>query len=392
MRIYTGEKVRYVGKYRGFVTNIEDPDQQFRIKAIVPQVLGEVECNWALPMLPGGQNDPKLPELDEMVWIEFEDGDPNFPTWRGGFPSTAQGEKPVPSEARGEDGDTVLPPRGTSTRTLADGTELAEPAVAYAGAYGVESRKTRGGQRIEIDPTPDARRMAVMNEGNNFSMECNEQGCYRQRVSRCDTVCSGSNCQTNCGSCRCVNCGPCYTESRKDCNTVCKGKSGFTYNGDVRVVLGGGENQVICNGVLEITGSGQLKLSLGSAVGQAVAGNLQHGVMGAQENVILENKQEVIGNASARAIGKSVDVLTGKYQMKASTNEMNMDGLAVRLGDELLALSPLLKGTEVLTLLNAFIQWAMTHTHPSDGAPATPPWTGGLLTPGVHTSNKVFTE
>jgi len=393
MRIYTAKKNRFLGTFRGFVTRIDDPDGQFRIKATVPMVTKDQETNWALPCCPGGPRDVRLPAIDDMVWISFEDGDPNFPMWAGGFPSTNQGKKAVVPEALGKDGNTVLPPRGTGGVTLADGKIMLEPAVAFCGEYGCESRKTSGGHRLEVDPTPDNTRLAVIHKSQNYSKECDDQGCCRTRMARNDSTCSGSNNCTNRGPCRTCNCAPCYTENRKDCNTVNKGKCGYTYAGNVQVVLNGGENELQCNGVLEITGAGQLKLSIGSALGQNVVGNLQEGIMGAQENVSLENKQEIVGNASARAVGKSVEVIVGKYTMLATTGIINADGaLGVKLGNEVLAIEPLLKGTSVITLLNQFITWAMTHTHPSDGAPATPPWTGGLLIPGVHSSLKVTTE
>ena len=39
----------FYGKYRGIVTNIKDPLKMGRIKARVPDVLGEEPSGWALP-------------------------------------------------------------------------------------------------------------------------------------------------------------------------------------------------------------------------------------------------------------------------------------------------------------------------------------------------------
>ena len=42
----------YFGKYRGIVTDVDDPNNQCRIRATVPAVLGEQACGWAMPASP----------------------------------------------------------------------------------------------------------------------------------------------------------------------------------------------------------------------------------------------------------------------------------------------------------------------------------------------------
>jgi uncharacterized protein involved in type VI secretion and phage assembly len=83
---------RYFGKYRGKVTDNNDPDNLGRIKAKVPRLLGDEETGWALPAFPyGGQSDQgffAMPEAEADVWIEFEEGDLNYPVWSGTFYTT----------------------------------------------------------------------------------------------------------------------------------------------------------------------------------------------------------------------------------------------------------------------------------------------------------------
>ena len=43
---------RYYGKYRGVVVDNSDPRQLGRLKAHVPEVLGDVDSGWALPCVP----------------------------------------------------------------------------------------------------------------------------------------------------------------------------------------------------------------------------------------------------------------------------------------------------------------------------------------------------
>jgi len=80
---------RYYGKYRGFVTDNDDPEKRGRIRLLVPSVLGETPTGWALPSLPfGGLADQGLfvvPEVDAQVWVEFEAGNVDLPIWTGTF-------------------------------------------------------------------------------------------------------------------------------------------------------------------------------------------------------------------------------------------------------------------------------------------------------------------
>lgn len=77
---------KYFGKYRGVVLDNNDPQKRGRIKALVPDVLGEVESGWAMPCAPfGGEKVGffAIPAVNAGVWIEFECGDPDFPVWSG---------------------------------------------------------------------------------------------------------------------------------------------------------------------------------------------------------------------------------------------------------------------------------------------------------------------
>jgi uncharacterized protein involved in type VI secretion and phage assembly len=78
----------FYGKYRGRVSDIEDPLMMGRIKAYVPDVLGDDESGWAMPCVPFGGNGMgffALPSVGAGVWIEFENGDPDYPIWIGGW-------------------------------------------------------------------------------------------------------------------------------------------------------------------------------------------------------------------------------------------------------------------------------------------------------------------
>jgi len=91
-----GEGPPFYGKYRGVVTNNNDPLMKGRVRARVPDVYGEHDSGWAMPSVPYAGNGVGLfliPPVDASVWIEFENGDPDYPVWSGCF--WAQGEAPA---------------------------------------------------------------------------------------------------------------------------------------------------------------------------------------------------------------------------------------------------------------------------------------------------------
>jgi uncharacterized protein involved in type VI secretion and phage assembly len=78
---------RFYGKYRGQVTDNDDPGNLGRVKATVPRLLGDAETGWALPAFAyGGASEQGLflvPDVGAGVWIEFEGGDLSYPVWSG---------------------------------------------------------------------------------------------------------------------------------------------------------------------------------------------------------------------------------------------------------------------------------------------------------------------
>jgi uncharacterized protein involved in type VI secretion and phage assembly len=83
---HSRETARHYGKYRGTVADNQDPRNQGRLKAKVPEILGDVTSGWALPCVPYGADLTGLytvPPVGAGVWIEFEAGDVSRPIWVG---------------------------------------------------------------------------------------------------------------------------------------------------------------------------------------------------------------------------------------------------------------------------------------------------------------------
>jgi hypothetical protein len=100
---------RYYGKYQGFVVENLDPQKRGRIRALVPEVLGDVVSGWAEPCFPyGGGGDfgafsvpPVTRDGDAFttgVWVEFRGGDPQFPIWVGTFFGAPGGAPEAPGD------------------------------------------------------------------------------------------------------------------------------------------------------------------------------------------------------------------------------------------------------------------------------------------------------
>lgn len=92
-------------------------EQLGRLKLKVPSILGiDVVSGWAMPCVPyGGDANQGLlfiPEVDAGVWVEFEEGDLEFPIWVGTFWSKPEGdsELPKPNEADGTEQGSVQDP------------------------------------------------------------------------------------------------------------------------------------------------------------------------------------------------------------------------------------------------------------------------------------------
>ena len=134
--------VHYYGKYRGRVVDNNDPRQMGRLRAHVPEVLGEVASDWALPCVPyagDGSGQYTVPEPGTGVWIEFEGGDPSRPIWSGCWwddgqlPAGNGGESGTPSLRiiRSEQGLMLTFDDGSQVITVSekDGSNLLEIQV-----------------------------------------------------------------------------------------------------------------------------------------------------------------------------------------------------------------------------------------------------------------------
>lgn len=88
----------YYSSYRGFIVDNKDPKKLGRVKVRVPQLTQDKAIErWAFPKgQPAGKDfgDFMIPPKGSNVWVEFENGDSNFPIWLGGHWADKNGETP----------------------------------------------------------------------------------------------------------------------------------------------------------------------------------------------------------------------------------------------------------------------------------------------------------
>ena len=77
---------KYYGKHRGTVLNNIDPMQMGRLQVQVPDVAGLIPTSWAMPCFPASGKQMgvyMLPQIGSGVWVEFEQGNIDYPIWSG---------------------------------------------------------------------------------------------------------------------------------------------------------------------------------------------------------------------------------------------------------------------------------------------------------------------
>jgi len=359
----------YYGKWKGIVTNINDPEKRGRIKAHIPELLRDengnlFESNWAEPCFPAGMHN--LPKVGDGVWIEFEApcDDINKPIWTGWYQSMPQGKSEAPDTAQGIEDASVQEVRGTDKF---EGSEHVEPQSAYDGskAYGnVKTWSTPGGFKIELD---DANRRLMVYHPEGWFYEIGPSGATEEKV------------------------GPKW-------ETVTGSKKMHVWNheiefieGDVEKTIDGFEKRKVGKNKEEYVGrdyvhkvSGRKTLSSRS-VKETIKGNDWKGCLGERvRNVVGDSKlsaksdfsfiesnvsEIILGHDLAEgAAAKSVDIHSGDYRVTVEDGTISLTaGGKIRLGSHLptdvgplrgtapRAIEPLIKGASFNSSLDSFL-------------------------------------
>ncbi len=154
---------RHLGKYRGLVTDNADPLDRGRIRAKVPEVLGDVETGWAYPCAPLAGPDMGLftiPEPGAGVWVEFEAGDPSRPIWVGcwwGDGQVPAQAKPAQKVLKSATGHTITLDDEGKAVTIEDSAgqsvTMDDNGIAVADRHGQTIRMTSSKVEVAKGPT-----------------------------------------------------------------------------------------------------------------------------------------------------------------------------------------------------------------------------------------------
>lgn len=378
---------RYFGKYRGYVRDIQDPKKLGRIKAVVPVVLGtEEDLGWAypLPSSGGGVNtgDLQLPEKNDFVWIEFEEGDVSRPLWSPGSWGIRNNESMVPKHSRGELDETDYTYRETGNL----------PPTQYSGQYGnvrvIQNRS--GGNFVELDDTSGEERLQISHR-TGTRLEMTADGSMQEAIA--------GSARRNVGGMQSVEVAGGEDRTIKGVSTFVAGaKRTEEYNGPVSQTYGE-LNQIagkltqqleskeqVVTGPWSVRCGGQGNMMFNGALAFMIQQNLQM--------TVLENAEICVSNATGIPTADSILMqgYNGNVHLVAS------DATGVALKSEILlkgnapTANILLGGTtatEPLVMGNLFKTWITTsllmHTHPSGTGPTGMPLESAAIAAQIDT-------
>jgi hypothetical protein len=139
----------YYGMYRGTVLSNIDPMQKARLLLQVPDVAGLLPTTWAMPCVPfaGIQSGAfMIPPIGSGVWVQFEQGNPDYPIWIGGWwgsaaevPALALAPPPIP------------PGQNIVVQTTAQNTLIISDSPPTPASGGIVLKSTAGAMIVVND-------------------------------------------------------------------------------------------------------------------------------------------------------------------------------------------------------------------------------------------------
>lgn len=113
----------FYGKFRGLVIDNVDPMQMGRLMVQVPDVSNVLPSTWAMPCVPFAGIQAgfyAVPDIGSGVWVEFEQGDPDYPIWVGCYWATAADVPALALAAPPDLQQVVIQTIGENTLLLSD--------------------------------------------------------------------------------------------------------------------------------------------------------------------------------------------------------------------------------------------------------------------------------
>lgn len=173
-------KNKYYGKYRASVVDINDPDELGRVKLSIPEVYGvsidgtTAISGWAFPC--GGASISggicRTPIVNDIVWAEFEFGDPDRPLWMHGPWTRLYGNNmALHSRGRYDESD-IIDRGGYDTPDTKNTTNLGSTQTWQTAVGQIEFDESEDNSRFLIHHKSGTR-IEILSDG---TMEINTQG------------------------------------------------------------------------------------------------------------------------------------------------------------------------------------------------------------------------
>ena len=114
------------GKYRATVINNIDPELRGRLLLSIPDALGVIPSTWAEPCTPlSGPTGPAMgvymvPPIGAGVWVEFEQGNVDYPIWVGGRWGSSSDVPPLAHAGLPISPNIVMQTAGQNTFVISD--------------------------------------------------------------------------------------------------------------------------------------------------------------------------------------------------------------------------------------------------------------------------------
>ena len=127
-----------------------DPEQIGRVLVQVPDVLGGIASSWAMPCVPAAGIQAGIfvvPPVGSLVWVEFEQGNSDYPIWTGGFWGLVA-EVPVFAAA-----PSAIPPGQNILLQTTGGNMMMVSDAPPSAANGGVVLRSAGGAMIVVNET-----------------------------------------------------------------------------------------------------------------------------------------------------------------------------------------------------------------------------------------------
>lgn len=294
------------GKFRGRVVDNVDPLELGRLRVEVPQVPGLL-ATWALPCVPYAG--PQVgfcftPPIAGNVWVEFEQGNANYPIWVGCFWS----ELERPTEAADPLIKLIQTP--ASTFMLNDTPEVGgatlntrDPAVDVPATLSMDS----AGIQLTVEP---ATLSMSPEEGITAEFPPNTLSMTEAGI----TANSGDAIVLDAGADLTMNAGAAAELSAGgDVSIQATGAAEMTAGGDV-AVSGGGAAELSGGGDASVSAGGAASIEAGGAVSAAAGGIVDIEAVGDIAITALAAEITAAGIAMTGAVEVTGDLLIDGQQ------------------------------------------------------------------------------